>query len=353
MRSWLLAALVAAALFVAPIPAWAVEEFYSRDLYPWLQTCLTTVSNLVPLAVIDVMIAGVAGIALVRLVLLGRVAYQQGTVRAAAELAKRVVRACAMAVILFVATWGCNYRRQPLEAGMSDMDREGPTAATLESAILDANTLASGLRPRVSAAPLTFSEVADVLHEPMNAALRQVNRGPLMRAGRPKISFILTPFFTWAGVNGMVNPWALESIVHPDLLPFERPFVVAHEWAHLAGQGDEAEASAVGWLACMKGTPATAYSASLYLIMEATAALPASSRQREFAALDPGVRADIYAIYRRGEREDPRVREAAARTYDQYLRANRVEDGNASYGRALTLILSPSIRAALHAFRAR
>ena len=46
----------------------------------------------------------------------------------------------------------------------------------------------------------------------------------------------MTPFFTWTGVDGMINPLALESIVHPDLLPFERPFVLAHEWAHLAGK---------------------------------------------------------------------------------------------------------------------
>ncbi len=68
---------------------------------------------------------------------------------------------------------------------------------------------------------------------------------------------MLTPFFTWAGVTGMMNPFGLETIVHPDLLPFERPFVLAHEWAHLAGHADEAEASAVGWLACMNGGPSS------------------------------------------------------------------------------------------------
>ena len=133
----------------------------------------------------------------------------------------------------------------------------------------------------------------------LNAALAELNRTPLRRPGRPKTSFILTPFFTWAGVNGMVNPLGLESIVHPDLLPIERSFVLAHEWAHLAGQADEAEASAVGWLACMKGSPQTAYSASLYLIMEGAAALPADSRRLVFAQLDPGVRRDYDAVVER------------------------------------------------------
>ena len=56
------------------------------------------------------------------------------------------------------------------------------------------------------------------------------------------------PYFRWTGVDGMVDPFGLEVLVNPDLLPWERPFVAAHEWAHLAGFADEAEASFVGWL---------------------------------------------------------------------------------------------------------
>ena len=41
------------------------------------------------------------------------------------------------------------------------------------------------------------------------------------------------------------------------------------------------------------------------------------------------------------------IRRASARVYDQYLRANRVEDGNASYGRALKLILAAPFKDAL------
>ena len=49
-------------------------------------------------------------------------------------------------------------------------------------------------------------------------------------------------------------------------------------------------------------------------------------------------------------RQRPEVQRAASRVYDNYLKANRVADGNASYGRALTLILSPDLRRALDAY---
>jgi hypothetical protein len=138
--------------------------------------------------------------------------------------------------------------------------------------------------------------------------------------------------------------------VHPDLLPFERPFTVAHEWAHLAGTADEAEASAVGWLACMKGSPELAYSASVYLIVQAGSAMPSSVWRDVRARLDPAVREDLVALEQRQSQQRPDVQRAAFRVYDQYLRANRVEDGVASYSRALSLIMSPPFREALSGY---
>ena len=41
------------------------------------------------------------------------------------------------------------------------------------------------------------------------------------------------------------------------------------------------------------------------------------------------------------------MRRASARVYDQYLRANRVADGNASYARAVTFILAAPFKDAL------
>lgn len=184
----------------------------------------------------------------------------------------------------------------------------------------------------------------------MNAALRTLNREQLVTMGEPKFSLVLTPFFNWSGVTGMMNPLGLETIVLPDLLPFERPFVVAHEWGHLSGHADEAEANAVGWLACMKGDPTLAYSGSLFLIEESGQALPEGVERDLMAKLDPGVRADLDAIAQRMQQQRPVVRRAADRIYGSYLRANRIADGTASYGRALQLILSTPFRDALSGY---
>jgi hypothetical protein len=100
----------------------------------------------------------------------------------------------------------------------------------------------------------------------------------------------------------------------------------------------------------MRGSPTLAYSASLYLIMEAASALPGDIRQVVIKQLDAGVKSDIDAILVRLQRGKPSVQRTASRVYDEYLRANRVADGTASYGRALSLILSPPLREALSTY---
>lgn len=350
IRGWILLPILAAAVAFVPVPDWAVESVYSRTIYPWLQTAVTLVSNLLPVAALDVLIV-IALVAVVfRLVQLAKMIRGSGVVVAAWEGVRRLLRAVALVVLVFVLGWGLHYRRVPLEQSLGAPPP--PDVAGLVAVIGDANALAASLRPGLRAdAGITYDQVAERLRQPMVDALASLGRPTRFRPGRPKFSLILGPFFTWAGVNGMLNPLALESIVHADLLPVERGFVLAHEWAHLTGQADEAEASAVGWLACMKGGPALAYSASLYLILEAGGALPGSARAKAFTTLDAGVRADLAQIAERMSRQQPQVQRAASRVYDEYLRANRVEDGTASYGRALTLILSPELRSALNSYR--
>jgi Protein of unknown function (DUF3810) len=353
VRGWLVLPIVAAVTVLLPVPSWFVEEFYSRGVYPWLQLGVTTLSNLVPVALLDVLIVAAAGACLFRLVQFVRTAISRGVIAALWEIVRRSLRAAAVLVLVFFFAWGCHYRRTPLEVTIKSTPAS-PSVGALQLAIADANSLGATLRPKLPRAEdMTYAAAANDLRQPMQDALEALNLTRLARPGRPKYSLLLTPFFTWAGVNGMINPLALESIVHPDLLPVERPFVLAHEWAHLAGEADEAEASAVGWLACMKGNPALAYSASLFLIEEAGGALPPDARKQSFAKLELGIRRDLEQIAKRMRLQKPRVQRAAFQVYDQYLKANTVADGTASYGRALTLILSPPLRDALNQYGAK
>jgi len=335
------------AMFV-PIPPTIVEEFYSRDMYPWLQNLFTGVTNFLPFALLDIVLIAVVLATLFRIKRLFFVARQRGIFDALWELFRRVIRLASFVTIFFYWAWGFNYHRVPLESTLPEKSAPKPSLEMLEGAIIDANGLASRLRPLVANGPeLGYPEIKDRLKGPLNLALKQLGRPQLEREGRPKYSLLLTPLFTSIGLTGMTNPLGLETIVHPDLLPYERPYVLAHEWAHLSGHADEAEASAIGWLACMRGGNELAYSASLHLIIEASGVLPDEMRRTIMTRVDSGVRADIDAIVARRHNERPAVQKTAELVYDEYLRANHASDGAGSSRRALALILSPSIQNAM------
>lgn len=338
---------VAVLIFALPLSPWMVENAYSNNVYHWWQSWMTGLSNLAPFAFLDLFILGAIALLVWRTTRLVSVARSQGVLATMLEALLRLVRGVSLIALVFLAFWGLNYRRVPLE---DRLQRVTPSVEELKGVIADADALGARLRPSAYDYP-AYVDVTRMLQEPLNEALVKLRRAPLQTVGRPKYSLVLTPYFTWAGINGMVNPFALETIVHPDLLPFERPFAIAHEWAHLAGAADEAEASAIGWLACMNGPPELAYSANMYLIIEAGSVLPEAAWRDVSRKLDAGIRADLAALAQRHERQKPKVQRAAFRVYGEFLRANRVEDGTASYSRSLSLILSPPLRESLSVYR--
>jgi hypothetical protein len=106
-----------------------------------------------------------------------------------------------------------------------------------------------GVRPT----PSTWALV-----EAFNRAVRDAVTDHRVVAGRPKRS-LLDWYFRRAAISGMTDPFFLETLVASDVLPFERPMVVAHEWSHLAGVNDEGEANFVAWIACVRSTPSHRY----------------------------------------------------------------------------------------------
>ena len=90
------------------------------------------------------------------------------------------------------------------------------------------------------------------LYEPFAHAQRDLAMPWRVTPGRPKRSLI-DFYFRRVAVDGMTDPFFLETLANQGLLPFERPFVVAHEWGHLAGYADESEANFLAWLICQRG----------------------------------------------------------------------------------------------------
>jgi hypothetical protein len=325
----LLVALAAAAAFV-PLSPDAVERWYSSGLYLRLQGVITPVTNRVPFALLDVAAAVLIVAAAARLARRMRTA---GRSRAALDFAGVSISGIAIVYLLFVGLWGLNYRRVPLEHKL-DYD---PGRVTVEAAVVLANAAVTSVNAGYAAAHAHEAD-GPALERSFAGAQRALGATRIAVPGVPKRS-LLTLYFRRAAIDGMTDPLFLEIILNRDVLPVERPAVLAHEWGHLAGYADESEANFIAWLTCVRSQdPVAQYSGWVAAYQHAAGGLPRPVRAT-LQPLDPGPRDDLRAISARYGRSSRVVRNAARGVYDTYLRANRVSEGIASYDMVVKLML--------------
>jgi hypothetical protein len=327
-----------AAAFV-PIPARTIEAIYSDRLFPIYQIVATSISNRVSFALFDVLVLGVVVcwfLLTVGDILLAR---RAGWLQAVLRIVLRTATIAAVAYLAFLLTWGFNYRRVPLEDKLQFEQSRISTDAATALAVQAVGQLNALYEPAHRIGWVPPHVVDRPLADAFALGRRELGSTAATLPGVPK-STLLDTYFRRAGVAGMTDPYFLETFVASDLLPFELPFVVAHEWGHLAGFADEGDANFLAFLTCLHGTTAHQYSGWLSLYSEVVGGLDRQSAGEVSAQLDAGPREDLRAIRDRLiHNVNPRVSAAGWRVYDQYLKANNVEAGAASYADVVRLIL--------------
>jgi hypothetical protein len=332
--TWI-ASIAAVALAAAPLNPLTVERWYSTGFYAVIQPTLSSWANLVPFALLDVAIG--VGMVLTGWLVRPVVRARPHRRRALVTLGARLAGVAAVGFLAFSLLWGLNYRRLPMSERLEQTAPPAGAALALgQTAVGAVNAL---YKPAHDAGWSNQEWKSVELRREFADAQRALTGAAPTEPGRLKYS-LLGIYFRWAGVDGMVNPFALEVLANPDLLPFERPFVAAHEWAHLAGYAAESEASFVGWLTCLRGDVGAQYSGWQFLLWQIRGDLGAQDRAVLDRLLHAGPRADLAAIVARLRRgEVAPVRQASWAVYDTYLKANRVDEGLRSYGEVVTLVL--------------
>jgi hypothetical protein len=295
-----------------------VERAYVNGGYPQWEHALFAVSSRLPWSLGDLVV--LAGVALVLY-----------------RLARRDVLG-ALAVLgvyalWFEAGWGWCYDRAPIET------RTAYDAARVTPAAVHA------LRLRVIA---NINRLAPIAHarstEPLDLATLAATWVPLVQrsgdawtplVGAPKPT-ISDPFMNATGTSGYINPFALDVHLASDLLWFERPFALSHEWSHVAGFAREDEANYLAIVNCTRSTdPVIEYSGWLELLLY----LPARSHYAR-STFVPLVWHDFAEMR---ERDRRRVNVSLARwswgTYNVYLKSNHIRSGVANYNEVTRLYL--------------
>lgn len=330
--------LVAGLVALIPLSRPAVERAYSRGVYPIIQPRLTWLSNSTPFALFDAVLVLTIGVTVVLWTMRLR-NRKTGIVRTLGGLALDMGAIAAVLYLWFLASWGLNYQRQPLREQLDFHEDRITREALRDLAGRTVDSLNALHRGAHAAGWPELAATSDALDAAFVQAQRDLALPWTAQSARPKRT-MLNFYFTRVSIDGMTNPFFLETLTNQTLLPFERAATVAHEWSHLAGYADESEANFVGWLVCMRGTEPLQYSGWLSLYGTVFNALPKSDRDEIAARLEQGPRTDLQAISARIRRYQIRaVSRAGYALYDRFLKANRVEAGVRSYGEVLRLLL--------------
>lgn len=339
----------AVTIAVTPLPRALVERVYARGAYPLIQPRLTSLTNRTPVAWFDVMVLFVTGAVvamwIARLRRLGRRSHsgeggrRTGVLKTIVGLAVDTSAIAAVIYLWFLIAWGLNYQREPLSAQLDFREDRITREALRGLAFRNIESLNALHKIAHAGGWVELAAVPGLLAPAFLRAQQDLAMTWQAEPGLPKRS-LLNFYFTSVSIDGMTDPFFLETLANQSLLPFERPATVAHEWGHLAGYADESEANFLGWLVCMRGSAPERYSGWLSLYSTVMSSLPRADREELFRTLDEGPREDLRAIAERIQRQAlPIASRAGYALYDRFLKANRVEAGIRSYSEVVRLLL--------------
>lgn len=318
-------------MLVQPPAAW-IERAYVNGVYPKWQHIAFGMTNPVPWSLGDIVVLAGVAVILVRIF-----EYAGLPVRFRRKELAGMVLGC-FAVLGFYALWfelgwAWNYARAPLETRVRfDKTRVTPAAAAAlrERAMAQMNALAPAAHARAGE-----SLDLDALHTAWLPAVQRAGNTWTPNAGEPKLT-IADPFMVATGTSGFINPFTLNVQLASDLLWFERPFDLAHEWSHVAAYAREDEANYLAIVTCLRSQdPAVQYSGWFELFLY----LP-QKRHYAHSEFVPLVWKDFAALRKRDARHiNVLLAHWSWRTYNVYLKSNRIAAGIANYDEVTRLML--------------
>ena len=302
--------------WAAVYPSRAVEGWYARRFFPVISGLAGRVADAVAFSWLDAAVP--LGIAL--LVLLVR-ARRWGW----------MLNVVAGVYLFFFWSWGLNYHRLPL-ASKLQMDPAQTKPEAMEQfarhAAAELNRLYVYKRQQGYDENHTREEAAARVRQ----VVRVIDGSDWEAARRIKISWIANPWLHAAGIDGVFNPIGHEPVISNTVLDVERPFIIAHELAHVRGYPDEGDANLVAVFATlMSNDPAFQYSGWLNLWLYV--------RTRELdQLLESGPQNDLQRMFDRARAEEIRwISDVQRIVLDWFLKANNVGQGIRSYSKVAIL----------------
>ena len=333
--------------FAAQNP-WAVENMFSRRIYPVISGAISSVTGLFGCSCAEIFICGVILCVLFLLIfnIVRLIRKKHTPLRFISFLMSLCIFAGVM-LNLFYMLWGFNYSRPTLYQLM-ELEVKARPDSELQQLCFDLAVQARELREKVPQDEngVFCFEDYQAYFEKIPAAYNALGKHNALFSAPAAVAkgVKASEGMSWAGISGIYIPYTAEPNVNVHQPPLLMLSPAAHETAHYLGFAREDEANFIAYLACTySDDPAIQYSGVMLALINCANKLYRSDANK-FAPLremysDAMIR-DLSAYNAYWDNYEGEVEEAFDTLNDNYLKFNQQQDGVKSYGMMVDLMLA-------------
>lgn len=328
-----------------------IADFYSEQIFQRLASIWTWPVSLLPFSLTEVFAVTLpfALIALIVVAVIALVKHPQHRARRSLRAGLWVFGILAILLSLFLIFHGINYARTPLAETMG-LRQDLHSVDALEEAAQRLGKAASKERAHLledEEGVLMIPSLPDLwrgaqqgwdeasLHIPaLNSRVRAKPKGVL-----------LSKYWSYTHIVGLYMPLLVEPNVHIDQPDFMIPATAAHEIAHARGFAREGDCDFAAMVSCLyHPDPVWRYSGLISAWKSVARKLWEEDQARYVTlyeeTLSEAVIRDLQAESRYWKAFETPIADISETVNDQYLKANREEEGVKSYGGVVDLLIA-------------
>ena len=313
-----------------------IAEWYARTVYPPLSAALSAFSSLFPFPLMELLVVSL---------ILWLTLYPVWKRKKGIPWLKILLREMEMLAWIYVwfyLGWGLNYFRYNIYTRL-----QTPPVAYEEQHFKD---FLKDYTERLNATYQSETEIdLEKLKEYVHTFYAKLPSAYGLSQPKewqePK-NFIFTSLYNKVGVLGSMGPFFAEAQLNRDLPEVQHPFTYAHEFSHLLGVSNEAEANYWAYRACTESSSTALqycgyFGLFPYVLSNASYLLS----KEDFQAWIQTVRPEVIEQYKEKnrywqERYSPLIGSIQDFTYNLFLKGNKIASGKKNYAEVIGLLLS-------------
>jgi len=333
-RQALLLASIAFTILCRYMPDMA--EWYARTVYPPLSAALSAFSSLFPFPLEEILV-----ISLILVLILSPIRLRKKGIRLR-KIFFREGEILAWIYVWFYLGWGLNYYRHNIYIRL-----QTPPVAYEEQHFKD---FLKDYTERLNA---TYQASTEIDNEELKqyvhafyAKLPSAYGLTIPKSWQEPKKFIFNSLYNKVGVLGSMGPFFAEAQLNGDLPEVQYPFTYAHEFSHLLGVSNEAEANYWAYRACTESDlPTLQYCGYFglfpYVLSNASYLLSKEDFQAWIGTIRPEIKEQYNEKNRYWqERYSPLIGSIQDFTYNLFLKGNKIASGKKNYAEVIGLLLS-------------